>query len=438
MKTMATFKGGIHPPGKKDLTVSGSIETAALPNKAIIPLVQHIGAPAECLVKPGDIIEEEQLIGQAQGFISANIHSPIPGKVIEITQVYLGHGPLADAVVIELEGSFKRLGNASEPKNWKEIPNDEILNKIKSSGIVGLGGATFPSHVKFSLPPGKVCENFIINAVECESYLNSDNFMMLEHPDEILQGIEIISTLIKPKKVIIGIEANKLKAAKLLKKRIAELNLDIQIALLKVKYPQGAEKNLIKAIIGKEVPSGKLPLEIGVINTNVSTCFAVYEAVALDKPLVERIVTMSGEALRNPKVLKVRIGTPISELIEECGGFKEKPFKVVSGGPMMGTSFFDLNTPVIKSTSGILFLTEKEINQDKMDSCVSCGKCITACPMGLNPTTIYKALDFELLPEALNTGLMDCVECGSCSYVCPSNIPLVSLFKVGRNEARKK
>lgn len=438
MNKTSTFPGGIHPPGNKSLCIDGKIEIAALPSVAVVPLVQHIGAPTECLVNVGDLVEEEQLIGKAAGFVSANVHSPIPGKVIEIKDVYMGHGPRAKAVCIELSGEFSRLGKDKKPSSWNSLSSKDLLEKIQTAGVVGLGGATFPSHVKFTLPQGKSCDQFIINAVECESYLTSDHKVMKEHTEEVIEGIRIIQKILKPSQTIIGIEKNKMDAARLLEAEIERKGYNIEITPLKVKYPQGAEKNLIKAITGKEVPSGKLPLEIGVINANVSTCFAVYEAVVWDKPLVERTVTLSGRALKEPKVFKARIGTPIIDLIEECGGLVEDPVKIVSGGPMMGSSFFDLNTPVIKSTSGVLLLTAKEVQEADTTACLSCGRCLNACPMGLNPTGMYKFLDFEELPGAMELGLMDCVECGSCSYVCPAHIPLVSMFKIGRAAARRQ
>jgi Na+-translocating ferredoxin:NAD+ oxidoreductase subunit C len=437
MRSLATFPRGIHPPGGKGLTESTEIRTAALPSIAVIPLSQHIGAPAECLVKPGDTIKEEDMIGKAAGFVSANIHSSVPGTVKEIKEIFLPNGMKSQAVVIELSGEFSRLGKESKIDDWKTMDSDVIRRRISDNGIVGMGGATFPSHVKMSLPEGKVCEYFIINAVECEPFLTSDHKLMLTQADEILEGIEIVKKLLNPGKIIIGVEANKMDAVRLLEKRISQKGLDIEVAPLKVKYPQGAEKSLIKAITGREVPSGKLPLEVGVINANVGTCFAIYEAVVYNKPLVERLVTISGSAIKNPGVFKVRVGTPIRSLIEECGGFSEEPAKIISGGPMMGFTFFDLDTPVTKGTSGVIALTGKDIKRSKITSCLSCGKCVAACPMGLNPTKLYKYLDFEMVEDAVGERLMDCVECGSCAYVCPAHLPLVQMFRVGKGEIRK-
>ncbi len=437
MKSLATFPRGIHPPGGKGLTESEEIRTAALPPVAVIPLSQHIGAPAECLVQPGDTVKEEDLIGKASGFVSANIHSSIPGTVSEIKEIYLPNGMKSKAVTIELSGEFSRLGKESVKEDWRAMEKDVIKSRIMDRGIVGMGGATFPTHVKMSLPEGKSCEYFIINAVECEPFLTSDHKLMLTQTDEILEGIEIIRKLLSPEKVIIGIEANKMDAARLLEEYIRKKGLDIEVAPLKVKYPQGAEKSLIKAITGREVPSGKLPLEVGVINANVGTCFAIYEAVVYNKPLVERLVTVSGSAVKNPGVFKVRVGTPIRSLIEECGGFIEEPEKIISGGPMMGFAFFDLDTPVTKGTSGVVALTAKDVKKSRITPCLSCGKCVAACPMGLNPTKLYKYLDFEMVEEASAERLMDCVECGSCAYVCPAHLPIVQMFRVGKGEIRK-
>ncbi|MBN2626511.1 MAG: electron transport complex subunit RsxC [Spirochaetales bacterium] len=437
MRSLATFPRGIHPPGGKGLTESTEIRTAALPPVAIIPLSQHIGAPAKCLVNPGDTVQEEQLIGEASGFVSANIHSSVPGTVKDIREIYLPNGMKSQAVAIELTGEFTRLGKESKREEWKSLDNDAIRNRIREMGVVGMGGATFPTHVKLSLPEGKSCEYFIINAVECEPYLTSDHKIMLTQAEEILEGIEIVRKLLNPEKVIIGIEANKMDAARKLEELIARMGVDVEVAPLKVKYPQGAEKSLIRAITGREVPSGKLPLEVGVINANVGTCFAIYEAVVYNKPLVERLVTVSGSAVKNPGVFKVRVGTTVRDLIEECGGFTEEPEKIISGGPMMGFAFFDLDTPIMKGTSGIVALTGKDVKKSGVTACLSCGKCVSACPMGLNPTQIYKYLDFEMIKEAADTRLMDCVECGSCAYVCPAHLPLVQMFRVGKGEMRK-
>ncbi len=428
-------RGGIHPPGKKGYTSDKPIRNAPLPATAVVPFSQHIGAPSKPVIVPGDHVEEAQIIGEPAGFISAAVHSPIPGIVKEITSLYLPSGIKTDAAVIELDGEFTRLGKAHEDRDWEAMDNAEILEVIKNHGVVGQGGATFPSHVKFSVPKGRTCEVFLVNAAECEPYLSADHRVMLENTDDIIEGIRIIRKLLNPKRVIIGIEANKPDAVEVL--RAAGEPEGIEIMPLKVKYPQGAEKNLIEATIGREVPSGKLPIEVGVINANVGTLVSVCEALRDDKPVIERVVTISGGAIAHPANIRARVGSSIRDLIEECGGLTEEPAKFVSGGPMMGFTFSNLDTPVIKGTSGILALTEKEVRYFAPTACLSCGRCIDSCPMGLSPTTIFKNIEHEKLDEATIYGLEDCVLCGSCAYTCPAHIPLVSAFKAARGRKRR-
>ena len=439
MKRFNTFpKGGIHPRDCKEATCDKAIQNASMSSTAVIPLSQHIGAPAECLVKKGDTVEEGQLIGQSGGFVSANIHSPVPGEVKEIKNIFLPNGISTPAVVIELQGEFSRLGKEVPRNSWEEKSIEELTAKISEMGIVGQGGATFPTHVKLAVPKGKTCEVFIINAVECEPYLTSDHRVMLEKGSEVLEGIRIMQKILMPQRTVIGIESNKMDAVEHLSSLISQAGLDMEVMPLAVKYPQGAEKNLIMAVTGREVPSGKLPLEVGVINANVGTCLSVYEAVVEDKPVIERVVTVSGGAIKDPGNLKARIGTSFRTLIEDCGGFSEEPVKVIAGGPMMGFTVYDLDTPVIKGTSGILALTAKEIKASAQTACLSCGRCINSCPMGLNPTKIFKFIDNNMNDESAETGLMDCVECGSCAFMCPAHIPLVQGFRKGKKILRKQ
>ncbi len=439
MKRFNTFpKGGIHPRDCKEATCEKAIQNASMSSTAVIPLSQHIGAPAECLVKKGDTVEEGQLIGQSGGFVSANIHSPVPGEVKEIKNIFLPNGISTPAVVIEMQGEFSRLGKEVPRNSWEEKSIEELTAKISEMGIVGQGGATFPTHVKLSVPKGKTCEVFIINAVECEPYLTSDHRVMLEKGKEVLEGIRIMQKILQPRRTVIGIESNKMDAVEHLTSLISQAGFEMEVMPLAVKYPQGAEKNLIKAVTGREVPSGKLPLEVGVINANVGTCLSVYEAVVEDKPVIERVVTVSGGAIKDPGNLKARIGTSFRTLIEDCGGFSEEPVKIIAGGPMMGFTVYDLDTPVIKGTSGILALTAKEIKASAQTACLSCGRCITSCPMGLNPTKIFKFIDNNMNDESAEAGLMDCVECGSCAFMCPAHIPLVQGFRKGKKILRKQ
>jgi len=439
MKGLKTFnRGGVHPPGKKYLSENKPIKNAVISDLSVIAMSQHLGSPAESIVNPGDIVREGMLIGKSTGFISGNIHSPVPGTVKEISDIYLPNGMTSKAVVIEMEGEFDRLGKESIEAKWEHLSGKELIEIINSNGIVGLGGATFPANVKFTLPKGKKAEYLVINGVECEPYLTADHRLMLEKADQIIEGIKIIASIIKPEKLVIGIEINKENAIESLKEAALRADLPLDVVSLKVKYPQGDEKQLLKAVTGKEVPSGALPMEIGCVVSNVGTVNAIYEAVVLGKPLIERVITVSGGAIKNPQNLKARIGTPIRSLIEECGGFTEEPVKVVVGGPMMGFTIYDLDTPVTKGTSGILALTSREVRGAAQTACISCGRCIAACPMGLNPTTLFKYIDHTEYDNAENIGLMDCKECGSCGYVCLARIPLIQGMRLGKRMLRTK
>lgn len=436
MNNFRTFtRGGIHPPEAKGSTSNKAIRNAPLPAIAVVPFSQHIGAPAKPLVAPGDHVEEAQLIGEPAGFISASVHSPIPGIVTEIRNLFLPSGIRTDAAVIELDGEFSRLGKPVKTRDWSGMSMEGILDLLKQHGIVGQGGATFPSHVKFAIPKGRTCEVFLVNASECEPYLSADHRVMLEQTGDVIEGIRIITKLLNPERVIIGVEANKPDAIE--KLSTAGANYGIEVVPLKVKYPQGAEKNLIEATLGREVPSGKLPIEVGVINANVGTLVSVCEAIRDDKPVIERVVTVAGAAIAQPGNIRARVGSSIRDLIDECGGLVEEPEKFVSGGPMMGFTFSNLDSPVIKGTSGILALTKKEVHSFEATACLSCGRCIEACPMGLSPTTIFKNVEHERMDEATVHGLDDCVLCGACAYACPAHIPLVSAFRAARGRKRR-
>jgi electron transport complex protein RnfC len=431
-------RGGVHPHDSKGLTSGIPIRNAAVPPLAVIPMHQHMGAPAECLVQPEQTVGEGMLIGRATGPFSANVHSSIPGRVKELTEIYLPNGIRSKAAVIQFEGEFDRSGKTTATDEWENKSAEELLAAIREQGIVGLGGATFPTPIKFTVREGSAVEYFVMNGVECEPFLTADHRLMLEKTQELLLGIAIVARILTPRQVLIGIEANKPDAIEAMEKAVAERGLDYGVMPLRVRYPQGDEKQLLKALTGREVPSGGLPLDIGAVVSNAGTVFAIYEAVVLHKPLVERVVTVSGAAIARPGNFKVRIGTPIRDLVEECGGFSQTPGKLIAGGPMMGFALADLDAPVTKGVSGVLALTAKEAAPRRETACISCGRCVEACPFGLSPTTLYKWIDHQQYAEAMAMGLMDCKECGCCGYVCPARIPLVQGMKLGKIMGRKK
>lgn len=432
---LRTFRlGGIHPPENK-LSVGKSIQDLPITKTVSIPTSMHIGAPAKMLVKRGDVVKVGQLIAQSGGFISANIHSSVSGKVAKIDNIIDAGGYRKESIVINVDGDEWEENIDTSDTLVEEITlsPQEIVEKVASAGIVGLGGATFPAHIKLMIPPGKKAEVLIINAVECEPYLTSDHQLMLEKGKEIIVGIRIVLKALGIHKAIIGIENNKPDAIKHFREILKEDN-EIEVCPLKVQYPQGGEKQLIKATINKEVPSGALPIEVGAVVQNVGSIFAIYEAVQKNKPLVERIVTVTGKSVENPSNWRCRVGIPISNLIEEAGGIPEDTEKIIGGGPMMGKALTTLDVPITKGTSGILLIRNLEARRKEMKNCIRCSKCVSVCPMGLEP---YLLMQYELkhYREELEENLvMDCIECGSCSYTCPSNRPLLDYIRLGKKE----
>ena len=436
MHTVPTFrKGGVHPPDQKVFSREQEIVRLPLPGELVVSLSQHLGAPAKALKAKGDTVVRGEKIGESVGFISANVHSPVNGTIKEIKPVMLANSVQCDAYVITVDEEQPEL--STEVVDWKDIPKEELLSFVKERGIVGLGGATFPAHVKFTIPRDKRVEYFVVNGVECEPYLTSDYRLMMEKGKEALEGALIAAKIIDAQKIIVGVELNKKDAIAHLKEVVAQEGWPIEIVGLKVKYPQGDEKQLLKATINREIPSGKLPLDVGAVVSNIGTCYALFEAVVHQKALYERIISVTGEGIANPKNILAPIGTKVSDLLEFCGGLTGEVEKLVSGGPMMGFSFFDTETPVTKGSSGILALKPKK--KVRQTACISCGKCVDVCPIGLMPTLMYKnitTLNYEVAMN--NLSLMDCKECGSCSYVCPAHLPLVHTFKTGKKMGRKK
>lgn len=433
-----TFRrGGIHPPDNK-LSAKTPIEVMPLPDTVTVPLSQHIGAPSTPIVVKGDKVLAGQLIATTSGFVSANIHSPVSGTVTAIDNIPDAGGMRRPMITIKVEGDewAESIDRSPELKTGCSLQSSEIVEKIAAAGIVGMGGATFPTQVKLSVPAGKTAEFLIINGVECEPYLTSDHRVMLEKGEELIEGIRILARALGVKQSFIGIENNKRDAQEHLQGLLAGAT-DIKVVPLKVRYPQGGEKQLIDAVTGRQVPSGGLPIDVGAVVQNVGTAFAVYEAVQKNKPLVERVVTVTGKKLRKPSNLLVRIGTPINSLIEYCGGLPEDAGKVIGGGPMMGRAMSNTNAPVTKGTSGILIMPGDESLRPAAASCIRCGKCVSVCPMGLQPYMLYKLASRNLFANMELFSAQDCIECGSCSHTCPAALPLLDYIRLGKAEVMK-
>ncbi len=427
-------KGGVHPPENK-FSAKVKLEGLPLPDMVTIPVSQHIGAPAKILVKKGDKVKTGQLIAESGGFVSANIHSSVSGTVMKTDYFPDSSGYRRMAVQIKVEDDewIEEIDRSAEIKKDFDLNSEDIIQKILASGLVGLGGATFPSHVKLSVPKGKKAEFLIVNAVECEPYLTSDHALMLEKGEEIMVGTRIMMKALKVDKAIIGIEKNKMDAIQYLG-QLAQNEKGIEVAGLKVKYPQGGEKQLVEALLGREVPSGGLPIDVGVVAFNVGSIFAAYEAVQKNKPLVERVVTITGKSISKPSNFFVRIGTPVSALIEAAGGLPEDTGKIVNGGPMMGKAINSLDVPIVKGSSGILVIPDQEAHRKEVRNCIRCTKCVSACPMGLEPYLLMSMSEREMWEKMEKEKLMDCMECGSCSFICPANRPLLDYIRLGKKQ----
>lgn len=429
------FRGGIHPPEHKQQTEHTPIQPMPIPPRVILPLQQHIGAMCEALVNVGDEVREGQKIGEAKSFIAAPVHASISGKVVAIeNHVHPAMAKPVRSIVIEAANP-QETASWDKIEDWSGLSPKEVLDRIQAAGIVGMGGAAFPTHVKLSPPRQSRVSAVILNGVECEPYLTSDHRLMVERPLDVIEGLKIILHALNVKQGYIAIEQNKPDAIELMQKHAAATNWKgaaVEVVPLKVKYPQGAEKQLIKTVLGKEVPSGGLPFDVEVVVQNVGTAFAIYEAVAKNKPLIERIVTVTGNGVKNAQNLLVRLGTPFSTVIDYAGGatVQEDSLKVIMGGPMMGLAQYSLDVPVIKGTSGILVLSQE--SEKKLLPCVKCGACVRICPMNLMPNRLAEFSergDFAAC-EAYN--VRDCIECGSCTYICPSARPIVHLVKYAK------
>ena len=432
---MKTFRiGGVHPAENK-LSAGKKIEPLALPKQAVFPLSQHIGAPAVACVAKGDMVKVGTKIADAGGFVSAAIFSSVSGKVAKIDTVIDASGYRKPAIFIDVIGDEweECIDRSEELVTTCDLEPAAIVAKIKEAGIVGMGGACFPTHVKLTPPPGAKAECVIINAVECEPYLTADHQLMLEKPEEILVGVSLLMKAVSVEKGYIGIENNKPDAIALMKEKAAKYP-NIEIVPLKVQYPQGGEKQLIDAVIGRQVPNPPaIPIAVGAVVQNVGTAYAVYEAVIKNKPLFERVVTVTGKALTNPSNFLTRMGTPMSQLIEAAGGMPENTGKIIGGGPMMGKALVNAEVPICKGSSGVLLMTEEESVRGKEQNCIRCAKCVGACPMGLEPYLLAKLSEYSDWERAENEDIMTCIECGCCAFTCPSNRPLLDWIRLAKN-----
>jgi len=428
----ATFKGGIHPPDKKELAANSSISDAKAPKIVVIPLSQHIGAPCNPVVTIGQEVKKGQVVGEPSAFVSSPVHASVSGKVVAIGEFPNAMGRMINSIVIENDGKEEWTQLKDNP-DYMSLSSEELREKVKAAGIVGMGGAAFPTVVKLSPPKEKPIDAVLINGAECEPYLTADYRLMIEKPKEVVEGLKVLMKILNVQKGYIGIEDNKPEAIAKMKEAVAGES-SISIITCEVKYPQGAEKMLIKAVLGREVPPRALPMDVGVVVQNVGTALAIYEAARFGKPLIERVVTVTGEGINQPKNLNVRIGTKIADLIEECGGFKEGVAKVISGGPMMGFALSSLDVAVTKGTSGVLVIPEEIVSHtEEFGPCIRCSRCIDICPMGLMPSMLSVLSEKGMYEEAKEYNLFDCFECGSCAYVCPSKRPIVQLVRLAKS-----
>ena len=430
---LPTFWGGIHPPQNKDLTVNEEIESYLPQGELVFPMAQNIGAPCSPVVAKGDKVLVGTRLGNNDAFVSAPILSSVSGTVKDVTMRMTTPGMLENCVIVENDGLYEMAPEWKPLENYESAEPKEYIKRIREAGIVGFGGATFPTAVKLSPPPDKKINWLIVNGVECEPYLNCDNRLMLEGAEKVVKGLQLVMRIFPEAHGVIAIENNKPQAISVMNDLVAKLGAkDIAVQPLTVKYPQGAEKMLIEAITGQEYVMTALPADVGCIILNVRTVYQIYRAIAEGNPATTRVVTVTGDAVAHPKNIRVPLGTSVRELVDLCGGFKEQPVKILSGGPMMGVSMRSIDVPVVKGTSGILALTAKSAMLKPITPCLRCGRCVTACPMGLVPNVLEPLVLERQYSRFEEEGGMNCIECGSCTYMCPANRPLTQGCRDGK------
>ncbi|MGQ9778962.1 MAG: electron transport complex subunit RsxC [Bacillota bacterium] len=433
-----SFRGGVHPPQHKEPSCTRPILEAPLPNTVVISLTQHLGAPNEPLVKPGDTVRVGQKIGDSEAFVAAPVHASVSGRVVAVEPRPVAAGGSVLSVVIEREGD-EEISAFAPPRAVEEMGPSELRAAMREAGLVGMGGAGFPTHVKYAVPPGKKLEYVILNAAECEPYLTCDHRLLCEETPLVLEGLLAMMRAAEVERGFIGIEENKPDAIEALRQEIRRRKAPVELVVLAAKYPQGEERMLIKAILGREVPRGGLPIDVGVVVNNVATAAAFAEYLRTGKPLISRVITVTGLVAR-PQNVRVRIGTLLSEVVELCGGLVGRPRKLIFGGPMTGPAGYRLDVPVTKALSGLLVQGEEEVRMVSPAACIRCGRCLEACPYGLVPAFLATYVEVGEYEKAEEAGLLDCRECGSCAFVCPSRRPLTQIIKEGKATvlARKK
>lgn len=433
---MHRFRGGVHPEDRKEATRHKPVELLPPPLRIVLPMSMHIGAPCEPVVRPDQEIFVGQLIADSSAPVSAPIHSPVSGKVMAIDFFSHPNGGRVKSVVIENDGKDTPHESVHPKGSVEALTPDQLLRIVREAGLVGAGGAAFPTHVKVSSARGK-CDTLIINAAECEPYITADHRLMLEAPEEVIGGLRALMKLLEPERAVIAVESNKRDAVETLRRTLPG-KTNIELITLRTRYPQGAEKQLIKAVTGREVPPGKLPADVKCAVFNAATAAALHRAVTTGMPLTRRIVTVAGSAVANAKNLSVPFGTPMIDVFNATGGFREKPVKVLSGGPMMGIAQYDLSAPLIKGCNALLAFAADDIPPGGNEICIRCGRCVRACPMNLLPVYIYMNERKSRLEELENLRLNDCIECGSCSYECPGRLHLVHSIRTGKQKLRDR
>lgn len=432
-----TFRHGVHPPDSKSLTEHIPVRRMPFPKRIALPLRQHAGNPAKALVKKGDHVERGDKIAEADGFVSVPVHSSAAGTVVDIDWWPHQDGSMAETIIIDVDEFSPQVPRPRIIPDWHGLSPDQVRQEVQNAGVVGLGGAAFPTHVKLAPPKDTPIDWLLVNGAECEPYLTTDHRTMVEYPERVHFGIRIMMQTLGVKRAVIGVEMNKPDAIAALERTKPD-DIDVTVQPLIVKYPQGAEKMLIQVVTGKEVPSGKLPMHVGAIVQNVGSIASIAEIFETGLPLIERIVTVTGPGVVKPSNLIVPVGTLLSDVLDFCGGITEDAAEIVFGGPMMGSSQPDMRTPLIKGTTGIVVLTENEVKPKQTYPCIKCGHCLDACPVFLNPSSLGILAQASRYEEMVDMHLMDCMLCGCCSYVCPSNIPLSQMFALGKSALRRK